>query len=107
MEKAIGQRYVFPQLQSPAGGIRRQAWTAPPAANATLYTSAASMASGGTLTTFSAQPAFPRNVQIVASGATTANVTINGTDIRDQVISETLALNGTTPVLGAKAFKTV
>src|SRR5947209_2871037 len=107
VEKPLAQRYAALQFQSPSGAIRRQQWTTPAAANATLYTTTASMASGGTLTTFSAQPVFPRNVQIVASGATTANVTINGTDIRGQVISETLALNGATPVLGSKAFKTV
>src|SRR5690348_17297940 len=106
MEKAIGQRYVFPQVQSPAGAIRRQQWTAPLAANTTYYINAHNL-DGSTISSFASQPNFPRNVQIVASGATTSNVTINGTDIRNQVISETLALNGTTPVFGVKAFKTV
>jgi hypothetical protein len=107
VDKLLPQREVALQFQSPSGAIRRQAWTAPAAANATLYTSAASLASGGTLTSFSAQPAFARNVQIVASGAATGNVVFTGTDIRGQVITETLALNGATPVLGVKAFKTV
>ncbi len=106
VSKPLDQRIAAQQIQSPSGAIRRQAWTAPPAANATLYTSAHAI-DGSTLTTFSAQPAFPRNVQIVASGAATGNVVFTGTDIRDQVITETLALNGATPVLGNKAFKTV
>jgi hypothetical protein len=107
LDKQSYRRESRRELQSPLGYMRIQTWTAPLAANATLFTSAASMAAGGTLTTFSAQPVHPRNVQIVASGATTANVTINGTDIRGNAIAETLALNGTTPVLGSKAFANV
>ena len=107
IDKQQYRRETRSEVQSARGAVRVQSWTAPLAANATLYTSAASMASGGTLTTFSAQPVHPRNVQIVASGATTANVTINGTDIRGNAIAETLALNGTTPVLGNKAFASV
>ncbi len=104
--KYLEQRVDFQQVQSQSGYIRRQQWTAPLAANATFYTSAHAL-DGSTLAAFSAQPNHPRNVQIVASGAATSNVTINGTDIRNQVISETLALNGITPVLGNKAFKTI
>jgi hypothetical protein len=95
------------EIQSPKGALRVQTWTAPLAANATLFTSAATMNAGGTLTTFSAQPVHPRNVQIVASGATTSNVVINGVDIRGVAIAETLVLNGATPVLGNKAFATI
>lgn len=35
------------------------------------------------------------------------NVVINGTNVNDDVITETIALNGTTEVVGAKAFKTI
>ena len=50
-----------------------------------------------------------RGVQVVSSNAgdTTQTVTVTGTDFADQVIAEDLALSGTTPVLGLKAFKTV
>lgn len=62
---------------------------------------------GSTVAAFLAQPDYARNVTIVASDATTDDVVINGTNIRGEVISETLALNGTTPVVGSKAFKTI
>jgi len=53
-------------------------------------------------------PDVPRSVKIVgnASGIT-GDVIIVGTNILDEEITETIALNGTTSVLGAKAFKTV
>lgn len=52
---------------------------------------------------------FARNVTIVASGATAtgAKALIEGTNMADKPISEELTLNGATPVVGAKAFKTI
>lgn len=50
---------------------------------------------------------YGRNVTIVASGAATGNVIVRGYDYLGQPMSETIALNGATPVLGVKAFKTV
>lgn len=38
---------------------------------------------------------------------TTGNVVVTGTDYADAVLTETLALNGTTSVVGTKAFKTI
>jgi hypothetical protein len=53
-------------------------------------------------------PAVPRNVKIKANAAGVAgNVVITGTNYQGLEISETLALNGTTEVLGNKAFKSV
>ena len=106
LEKLIYQRVEATHLQSPNGYIKRQQWTAPAAASATFYASAHNL-DGSTVSSFSSQPVVPRNVQIVASGAATGNVVVNGTDMRGGVISETLALNGATPVLGNKAFASV
>lgn len=106
LEKVIPQRLEAQHIQTPNGYVKRQQWTAPAAASATKILSAHAL-DGSTVTTFAAQPDVPRNVQIVASGATTSNVTINGTDMRGGSISETLALNGTTPVLGNKAFASI
>jgi hypothetical protein len=50
----------------------------------------------------------PRNVQVVSSTTdTTQSITVRGLDEYGVAMSETLALNGTTPVLGLKAFKQV
>lgn len=101
------ERRIVGEIQSKKGVIRVQQWTAPLAANATLILNGQSLAAGGTVTAFAGQPDFPRNVQVVASGATTASVVVNGTNIRGVAISETLVLAGTTPVLGNKAFATI
>lgn len=50
-------------------------------------------------------PGFGRALQIVASGASAAAVTIYGRDYLGQPMSEGFTLNGTNPVLGKKAFK--
>lgn len=60
-----------------------------------------------TVSTFLGQPDYARNVTLVASGATTDNVVVHGTDIAGNVISETIALNGTSPVAGTKAFASI
>ena len=53
-------------------------------------------------------PAVPRNVQIDGNvSGITGNVKVYGTNIANAVISETIALNGTTDVAGALAFKTI
>lgn len=60
-----------------------------------------------TLTEFLNDMPYARNVTIVASDAQTGDCVVNGTNLADDVISETLAFNGTTPVVGTKAFKTI
>jgi hypothetical protein len=60
------------------------------------------LASGG-VATFDV----PRCVQVDADGAATAVFTIYGTDAYGASIRETITANGTTAVLGVKAFKTV
>lgn len=49
----------------------------------------------------------PRNVIIDAAGAATAVLTITGTDTYGIPMSEAITLNGTTAVVGKKAFKTI
>lgn len=48
---------------------------------------------------------FGRNVTVVASGAATSVVIVIGRDYLGQPMRESLTLNGTTPVVGLKAFK--
>lgn len=54
---------------------------------------------------FPAGPGFGRCLQAVASGASTATLTIKGRDFLGQPMTEIITLNGATPVLGVKAFK--
>jgi hypothetical protein len=60
------------------------------------------LASGGTVVLD-----VPRNVIIDAAGAATAVLTITGTDTYGIPMSEAITLNGTTAVVGKKAFKTI
>lgn len=53
-------------------------------------------------------PDVPRSVRIKGNAAgITGDVVINGTNINDDAISETIALNGDSEVQGNKAFKTI
>lgn len=61
-----------------------------------------------TVTTAITNPDVPRLLVVKGNQATvTGNVVINGTDINDAVITETIASNGTSAVESTKAFKTV
>lgn len=60
-----------------------------------------------TKTAFANPMPYVRNVQVVATAAATTKVNVYGTNIADMPISEELTLNGTTPVVGVKAFKTI
>lgn len=54
------------------------------------------------------QPDYPRIVTVKGNdGNVTGNVVVHGTNFADAVITETIAANGTSEVLGTKAFKTV
>lgn len=82
----------------------------PIAAVAAGILSAQSIATAGSTQTFvsdTADAPFGRNVTVVASGAATSNVTVIGKDYLGQYMSESFTLNGTTPVVGNKAFKWV
>jgi hypothetical protein len=55
-----------------------------------------------------AVPSVPRNLVVTGNvSGITGNVVIDGTNYENEDITETIALNGATPVLGAKAFKTI
>lgn len=99
------KRAVYAEVQAASGYVRVQKWSAPLAASATKIVNAHS--ADGSTQSAANQPDKPRTLQYVASGAATANVTVNGTDMRGTTISETVALNGTTPVYGSKAFATI
>ena len=91
-------------------GVTRINFGAPLAANATAIASAASIAVAGSFDTSSAASVadkYGRTLSIVASGASTASITIRGLDYLGQPINEDFTLNGATPVPGKKAFKTV
>lgn len=61
-----------------------------------------------TITTGITNPDVPRNVTIKGNQAgVTGNVVITGTNMADEVITETIAANAATEVVGSKAFKTV
>jgi hypothetical protein len=76
---------------------------------------AQSIATAGSTTTFETSYTgteaqmckFGRNVIVVADGAATSTVTVTGKDYLGQVMVETLTLNGTSSVKGAKAFRSV
>lgn len=60
------------------------------------------------VTVFNAQPDVTRNVTITGNQASvTGDVVIVGTNINDEVITETIASNGVSEVVGNKAFKTI
>lgn len=86
--------------------VANLALTAPLAASSTYYINAQS-AAAGPLVTVNKKPDFPRNVQITASGATTASVVITGLDTNGYVITETLALSGTGTVSGKKSYSMI
>lgn len=63
------------------------------------------LSSGGVVVAFDV----PRGVQVDSSdaGDTTQTVTVTGKDVYNQSMVETIALNGTTDVLGKKAFSSI
>lgn len=64
-------------------------------------------AAAGNVTAFENSMPYSRNVTAVCSGTQTGNMVITGTNIDDEAITETVALNSDTPVTSTKAFKTV
>ncbi len=76
--------------------------------NTAVLASTPLTASTQTITTGITNPDVPRNVVVVgAIAASSGNVTVTGTDFAGNTITETIALSGTTVVVGAKAFATV
>jgi hypothetical protein len=86
-----------------------QKWTAPDAPgaddvlSATLLTDAVQPITSGIT-----NPDFPRQLSVTGGDVNvTGNVVITGRNIRDEAITDTIALNGSSTVAGAKAFKSV
>lgn len=112
-----GFNYYVPAMQGGADMAQflsgRVTLGKPIVAAAAGILSAASINAALDTTTFAATslPAnmgpYGRNVTVVASGAATSNVTVIGRDYLGQPMRESFTLNGTTPVVGTKAFKYV
>lgn len=114
-----GDQYYVPAMEAAAElgrGLRgRIQLGAPIAAAAALVLNAQSIAAAVDLSTFLASfvnseaqmSRFGRVLQVVASAAATSNVTIYGRDYLGQRMAESFTLNGTTPVIGKKAFRYV
>lgn len=112
-----GQRYTKKlqgEVMSAFGYLRRQKWTNALATSLTrLKTGYALAAEGATLTVFTAQPDFARQITLDPGGTTAdvkaGNYVVNGTNIRDEVISDTIVFadNATAAIATVKAFKTV
>lgn len=84
----------------------------PNVANATFFYQTAALTSGAAKTVLASAMTkteitapFGRNVSLVASGASTRSCVVHGWDYLGQPMSETIVLNGNTPVPGVKAFK--
>lgn len=90
----------------------RISFGAPILALATAVLSAQSIATAGSTTTTllannTVDAPWGRNLTYVASGASTATVTVSGLDYLGQIVTEVVTLNGTTPVVGLKAIKVI
>lgn len=95
-------------------GIIYVNYGAPAALNDTLIFSAQSVAVAGTFVpadplvqTEAAMGRYGRGLRLVASGAYAGVVTIRGRDYLGATMREDITANGTTPVLGLKAFRYV
>ena len=90
-------------------GESRVNFGAPLAAVTTAILNLQSIAAANTGFDLSAIAASPdpygRNITVVASGAATSNVTLYGWDHLGQPMVESFTLNGATPVVGSKAWK--
>lgn len=118
--KAINMFVPNAQFSTDVGvdGVFRVDYGAPVAANAVGILSAQSIAVALTVLASGFQAAYTdakqgtpngygRNTQVVASGAATSTLRIDGRDWLGQKLSETFTLNGAVAVLGKKAFAKV
>jgi hypothetical protein len=107
--RRAGGLWIEDLVMSKFGYVYVQTWTNPVAATAANVLAATALAVGATtVTTGLTNPDFPRNLSITGgAGGMAGNVVITGTNIRGTVITETIALSGTSTVVGNKAFATV
>jgi len=114
-KKTPAGKQIVGEVQSAFGYLRRQIWTNPVAVDDDrLKNDAATSNSVVTnVTTFLAQPDFARKIIVTPGGVTAdvpaGDVVITGTNIRNEVITDTLtfAANDTAAQTSLKAFKTV
>lgn len=79
-----------------------------PASDADGILASSELTTARSITTGLSSPAAPRNMTITGNvSGITGNVKVYGTNYLDAAIDETIALNGTSTVAGAKAFKSV
>lgn len=91
-------------------GLGVQKYVIAPALGTATYVHAATALTAGvqTVSTAITNPDVPRVVTVKGNVSGVAgNVVVTGTDIDDDVITNTIALSGTAEVSGTKAFKTV
>lgn len=81
----------------------------PAALSTTAVAASQAVAAAGNLTLAALTIDYPRAVQIVSAGAgdTTQTALVTGKDVYGVSMSELIAFNGTTPVLGKKAFASI
>ena len=97
-----------PGLDADRAFLSHVQWAGPAAADADAIGLWHLTAIGQTVVTGLVDPDYPRALAVVGSVAgITGDVTITGTNMAGETITETLALNGTTAKAGTKAFKTV
>ena len=97
-----------PGLDADRAFVAHVHWAAPAAASAAAVGLVHLTDAAQTITAGLVNPDYPRALAVVGSVAgITGDVTITGTNMAGETITETLALNGTTAKAGTKAFKTV
>ncbi len=86
-----------------------QNWTAPDAPSATAILAATLLTTAvQSITSGITNPDFPRILTVTGGdGNVTGNVTIVGTNIRGEAITDVIASSGTDTVAGVKALKTI
>jgi hypothetical protein len=78
------------------------------ASNVNVLAATAQTAAAQTITANITQPSVPRNLIVKGNAVGNAgNVVVTGINYEGAVITETFALNGSTAVVGAKAFRAV
>lgn len=102
-------QHIVGDFQSLSGYVHRQTITDPAAASATAVLAATAQTDAvQNITEGITNPVTPRNLTVKGNASGNAgNVVITGTNIRGEVITETIALSGASEVAGNKAFKTV
>lgn len=104
----------FGNVTTPAAGtvtsLAAVSYSTTPAVGTATYVHAAIAQTDATqtITTSITNPDFPRIVTVKGNASgNSGDVVITGTDINNAVLTDTIALNGASEVLGVKAFKTV